>query len=393
MSAYGRLPLSIIRGEGAWVWDTQGKRYLDALGGIAVVALGHSNEAIAAAIGEQARTLLHCSNLYGIPSQESLGAALAEVSGMERAFFCNSGAEANEASIKIARLHGHAQSIEEPTIVVMSDAFHGRTLATLTATGNRKIQAGFEPLVSGFVRAPYGDLDALEKIAANSRNVVAVMLEPVQGEGGIKPAPQGYLSGIRQICDQNNWLMMVDEVQCGMGRTGRWFAWQHDDVKPDVMSLAKALGNGVPIGACLATGAAADLIQPGNHATTFGGNPLVCRAALTVIEQIKQHNLVERAGELGERIRSGLSEQIGSLPGVVEIRGKGLMIGIELDRPCAELVTAGVEAGVLINVTAGNVVRLLPPYILTDDEADEIVKRVAAIIRTLLTEKRPVTAA
>ncbi|MBX2884505.1 MAG: aspartate aminotransferase family protein [Granulosicoccus sp.] len=393
MASYGRLPISLTRGEGPWVWDTQGKRYLDGLGGIAVTALGHANEAIAAAIADQARALTHCSNLYEIPYQESLGDALCEISGMDKAFFCNSGAEANEAAIKIARLHGHQQGIENPTIVVMSDAFHGRTLATLTATGNRKIQAGFEPLVPGFVRAPFSDLEALEKIAENSRNIVAVMLEPIQGEGGIQTAMQGYLNGVRQLCDQHNWLMMADEIQTGMGRTGKWFACQQEDVQPDVMSVAKALGNGFPIGACLARGAAAELIQPGTHGTTFGGNPMACRVGLTVIEEMRNNNLVARAGELGERLRDGFTSSIGQLPGVVEIRGQGLMIGIELDRDCAELVKMALEAGVLINVTAGRVVRLLPPYILSDDEADELVGRVSGVVTALLKQEHETSTA
>lgn len=392
MASYGRLPISLTRGEGPWVWDTQGKRYLDGLGGIAVTALGHANEPIAAAISDQARSLTHCSNLYEIPFQESLGDALCEISGMDKAFFCNSGAEANEAAIKVARLHGHQQGIENPTIVVMSEAFHGRTLATLTATGNRKIQAGFEPLVPGFVRAPFSDLDALEKIAENSRNIVGVMLEPIQGEGGIRPAMQGYLTAVRQLCDQHNWLMIADEIQTGMGRTGKWFACHQENVLPDVMTVAKALGNGFPVGACLARGAAADLIQPGTHGTTFGGNPLACRVGLTVIEEIRKNNLVERAGELGTRLAEGFGGTIGKLPGVVEIRGKGLMLGIELDRDCTELVKMGLEAGVLINVTAGRVVRLLPPYIMSDEEADELVSRVSSIVTALLTKDQETSA-
>jgi len=383
MAAYGRLPLSLSRGEGAWVWDTQGRRYLDALGGIAVTALGHSNEAIAAAISDQARTLTHCSNLYEIPYQESLGDALCEIATMDKVFFCNSGAEANEAAIKIARLHGHHQGIENPSVVVMSEAFHGRTLATLTATGNRKIQAGFEPLVQGFARAPFGDIDALKKMAENSRDIVAVMLEPIQGEGGIRPARQGYLKEIRELCDQNNWLMIADEIQSGMGRTGKWFACQHENVTPDVMTVAKALGNGFPIGACLARGAAAELIQPGSHGTTFGGSPMACRVALTVIDEMKEHDLVERAGVLGERIRSRLAETL-TATGVVEIRGQGMMIGIELDRDCGELVAKGIEAGILINVAAARVVRLLPAYILSDDDVDELVTRVTSIINEFL---------
>lgn len=384
MSSYGRLPVAMSHGEGAWVWDTDGKRYLDALGGIAVVGIGHANKALSSALADQANTLLHTSNLYEIPVQEALGKALCGAAGMEKAFFCNSGAEANEACIKVARLHGAKNGIKDPVIVVMDNAFHGRTLATLTATGNRKIQAGFEPLVPGFVRVPFSDLEAVENLASKHRNIVGVMFEPIQGEGGITPAAQGYIKGVRDLCDQNNWLMIVDEIQTGIGRTGKWFAHQHEGVTPDVMAVAKALGNGVPIGACLANGAAAELIQPGSHGTTFGGNLLACRAGLTVIEEIDKHDLVNRAGILGDRIMEGFRSSIGSLSGVVSIRGKGLMIGIELDRDCAELVKVALEAGILINVTAGRVVRMLPPYILTDDEADEIVTRVSKIITEFL---------
>ncbi|MBX2823097.1 MAG: aspartate aminotransferase family protein [Gammaproteobacteria bacterium] len=384
MAAYGRLPLSLSRGEGVWVWDTQGKRYLDALGGIAVTALGHSNEAIAAAISDQARTLTHCSNLYEIPYQESLGDALCGIAAMDKVFFCNSGAEANEAAIKIARLHGHQRGIENPTVIVMSDSFHGRTLATLTATGNRKIQAGFEPLVPGFVRAPFSDIEALEKIAANNRDIVAVMLEPIQGEGGVNPASPGYLRAVRELCDRHNWLMLADEIQSGMGRTGKWFACQHENVTPDVMTVAKALGNGFPIGACMARGAAAELIQPGSHGTTFGGSPLACRVALTVIEEMKSRQLVERAGALGEKIRERLAQEIKPAASVVDIRGNGLMIGIELDRDCAELVAKGLDAGILLNVTAARVVRLLPAYIMSDEEVDELISRVSNLVNSFL---------
>ncbi len=380
MSSYGRLPVAIERGEGVWLWDVDGKKYLDAHGGIAVCALGHSNRPIAEAIADQATTLLHCSNYYTIPVQEQLGTELCEIAGMDKVFFCNSGAEANEACIKVARLHGRKAGIENPSIIVMDNAFHGRTLATLTATGNRKIQAGFEPLVPGFVRAPFSDLEALEKIAATNKNVAAVMFEPIQGEGGVNPAQQGYMSAVRELCDQNNWLMMVDEVQTGMGRTGKWFAHQHENVVPDVMAVAKALGNGVPIGACLAHGAAADLIQPGSHGTTFGGNPLACRAALSVIEQLKSGNLVARAGELGNRISERLKSKLENSPGVVSIRGRGLMIGIELDTPCGELMKMAMQEGVLITVTADSVARILPPYILSDAEADDLADRLGSMV-------------
>ena len=387
MSSYGRLPISMSHGEGVFVWDTDGKRYIDALGGIAVCALGHANAPLAAALADQAGKLLHTSNLYGIPVQEELGRELTAIAEMDNVFFCNSGAEANEACIKVARLHGNRKGIAEPAIVVMENSFHGRTLATLTATGNRNVQAGFEPLVPGFVRAPYSDLEALERIAQSNRNVVGVMLEPIQGEGGVQPAAQGYLKGVRDLCDQHDWLMIVDEIQTGMGRTGKWFAHQHEDIVPDVMALAKSLGNGVPIGACLAQGKAADLIQPGHHGSTFGGNFLACRAALSVIQQMQEHNLPARAAELGERMMDGFQKSIGADSGVVSIRGKGMMIGIELAHKCPELVTKGLEAGVLINVAAGNVVRLLPPYILTNDEADQIVDLVSGIINEFLTSK------
>lgn len=380
MSSYGRLPVAMQRGEGIWLWDVEGNKYLDAHGGIAVCALGHSNRPIAEALAEQATTLLHCSNYYTIPVQEQLGTELCEIAGMDKVFFCNSGAEANEASIKVARLHGRKAGIENPSIIVMDNAFHGRTLATLTATGNRKIQAGFEPLVPGFVRAPFSDIEALERIAASNKNIAAVMFEPIQGEGGVHPAQQGYMSAVRELCDQKNWLMMVDEVQTGMGRTGKWFAHQHENVVPDVMAVAKALGNGVPIGACVASGAAAELIQPGSHGTTFGGNPLACRAGLSVIEQMKANDLVARAGELGNRIAERLKRKLENSPGVISIRGRGLMIGIELDTPCGELMKMAMEDGLLITVAADSVVRILPPYILTDAEADELADRLGTLV-------------
>lgn len=391
MSSYGRLPVSMQRGEGVWLWDVDGNKYLDAHGGIAVCALGHGNRPLAEAIADQATNLLHCSNYYHIPVQEQLGAELCEIAGMDKVFFCNSGAEANEACIKVARLHGHKAGIENPAIIVMDNAFHGRTLATLTATGNRKIQAGFEPLVPGFVRAPFSDIDALERIAASNKNIAAVMFEPIQGEGGVNPAQQGYLSAVRELCDQNNWLMMVDEVQTGMGRTGKWFAHQHEPVVPDVMAVAKALGNGVPIGACIASGAAADLIQPGSHGTTFGGNPLACRAALSVIEQIKANDLVARAGELGERIAERLKQKLDNTPGVISIRGRGLMIGVELDEPCGPLMKMALENGLLITVTADSVARILPAYILSDAEADDLADRFGSVIVRFLEHSKAVT--
>ena len=384
MSSYQRLPVAFVRGEGVWLWDTEGRRYLDAVGGIAVCALGHAHPAVAEAVAEQAAVLVHTSNLFRIPLQERLAERLVALSGMDQAFFCNSGAEANEAAIKIARLLGHERGLEAPAIVVMEGAFHGRTLATLTATGDRKVQAGFEPLVQGFVRVPYGDLEALRAVGANRREIVAVLCEPIQGEGGVVMPPPGYLAGLREVCDRHGWLLMLDEVQTGMCRTGRWFAFQHEGVTPDVMTLAKSLGNGVPIGACLARGAAAGLIRPGKHASTFGGNPLACRAALAVLDLLEQGRLAERAAELGEALLERLRRALGDVPGVVEIRGRGLIIGVMLDRPCGELVERALGLGLLINVTAERVVRLLPPLILSDAEAVVLVERLGNVIREFL---------
>ena len=384
MSSYQRLPVAFVRGEGVWLWDTEGRRYLDAVGGIAVCALGHAHPAVTRAVAEQAAVLVHTSNLFRIPLQERLAERLVALSGMDQAFFCNSGAEANEAAIKIARLLGHERGLEAPAIVVMEGAFHGRTLATLTATGDRKVQAGFEPLVQGFVRVPYGDLEALRAVGANRREIVAVLCEPIQGEGGVVMPPPGFLAGLREVCDRHGWLLMLDEVQTGMCRTGRWFAFQHEGVTPDVMTLAKSLGNGVPIGACLARGAAAGLIRPGKHASTFGGNPLACRAALAVLDLLEQGRLAERAAELGEALLERLRRALGDVPGVVEIRGRGLIIGVMLDRPCGELVERALGIGLLINVTAERVVRLLPPLILSDTEAADLVERLGTVIREFL---------
>lgn len=381
MHTYARLPVAFTRGDGAWLWDTHGKRYLDAVGGIAVCALGHAHPAVTRAICEQAGTLIHTSNLYQITLQQELGDRLCAVAEMDRAFFCNSGAEALEAAIKLARLYGHQRDIQRPSIIVAEGSFHGRTLATLSATGNRKVQAGFEPLVQGFRRVPYDDLEAIRAVAAHVGDIVAVLVEPVLGEGGVMVPQDNYLKGLRELCDQHGWLLMLDEVQTGMCRTGRWFAHQYTDVKPDTMSLAKALGNGMPIGACLASGKAAELFQPGNHATTFGGNLLACRAALAVMDTMQTENLALRAATLGERILSALRQALTPLPWVKAVRGKGLMLGVELDRPCSELVTAALERGLLINVTAQSVVRLLPPLILTDEEADQIASTVIDLVK------------
>jgi len=385
MTNYAPLPIAFEKGEGCWLWDTAGKRYLDALSGIAVCGLGHAHPAVTEAICQQAGKLVHTSNIYSIAHQQALAEKLTALAGMERAFFSNSGAEANEAAIKIARLHGHSQGIKNPTIVVMEGSFHGRTLATLSATGNRKVQAGFEPLVSGFLRVPYNDLESITAVAKNNQDVVAVLVEPVQGEGGIQIPADDYLPGIRKLCDDNNWLMMLDEIQTGMGRTGKWFAYQaRNNATPDVMTLAKALGNGVPIGACLARGGAALTFQPGNHGSTYGGNPLVCRVALSVIETIENNKLCERAATLGHTLLSALSEQLADIEGVSEVRGQGLLLAIELDRPCAELVSLALDEGLLINVTAGNVVRLLPPLVMSDEQATELVDKLSALIKNYL---------
>ena len=387
MHNYAPLDVTFEKGEGTWLVDTNGKRYLDALSGIAVCGLGHAHPAVSEAICQQASQLVHTSNLYNIAHQQALAEKLTTLAGMERVFFSNSGAEANEAAIKIARLHGHNQGIEQPTIVVMEGSFHGRTLATLSATGNRKVQAGFEPLVSGFLRVPYNDLDAIAAVAKNNHNVVAVLVEPVQGEGGIQIPDADYLPGIRKLCDDNNWLMMLDEIQTGMGRSGHWFAHQHfDNAVPDVMTLAKALGNGVPIGACLARGAGADVFQPGNHGSTYGGNPLVCRVALSVIEAIEKDNLCVRAAILGDKLVADFTAQLANVDSVSEVRGQGLLLAIELDRPCAELVKLALDHGLLINVTAGNVVRLLPPLVMSDEEAAELVSKLSALIKVFLTK-------
>lgn len=384
MNTYARLPVAFSHGEGSWLFDTEGKRYLDALAGIAVSTLGHNHPTLVAAIAGQAAKVLHTSNLYRLPQQEELADKLAALSGMDEVFFCNSGCEANEAAIKLARFYGHQRGIDKPNIIVMEQAFHGRSLATLSATGNRKAQAGFEPLVSGFVRVPYDDLAAIRSVAESNQDVVAVMLEIIQGEGGIHLASSEFQRGLRQLCDEKGWLLICDEVQCGMARTGKWFGFQHAAIQPDVVSLAKGLGSGVPVGACLTAGKAAGLFGPGNHGSTFGGNPLATTAALTTIEVIERDGLRQRAEQIGLRIRSGMSQALAGVAGVVEIRGHGLMIGIELDRPCGELVGRALAAGLLINVTAESVVRLLPPLVFDEAEADELVVRLAPLIRQFL---------
>jgi acetylornithine/N-succinyldiaminopimelate aminotransferase len=384
MATYKRLPVTFVRGEGAWLWDTDGRRYLDALSGIAVCGLGHAHPAVREALCEQAGLLIHTSNLYQIAEQQALGEVLTAYSGMDRVFFANSGAEANEAAIKLARLHAHRKGVKEPGILVMEGSFHGRTLATLSATGNRKVQAGFEPLVQGFVRVPYDDMAAVETAAANRQNIAAILVEPIQGEGGINIPAAGYLPRLRALCDAHGWLLMLDEIQTGMGRTGLPFAHQHSGIQPDVMTLAKGLANGVPIGACLARGAAADVFGPGTHGSTFGGNPLACRAARTVIETLSREGLAGRAAAMGEDLLEGFRRRLEGRPEVVDIRGRGLMLGIELDRPCADLVPQGLAAGLLINVTAERVIRLLPPLILDEAQAELLLDGVADLVGTFL---------
>lgn len=384
MTTYKRLPVTFERGEGARLWDDQGRPYLDAIAGIAVCGLGHAHPEIRDALCDQAGSLLHTSNIYGIANQNRLGDRLCTLAAMDRVFFANSGAEANEAAIKIARLYGNKKGIKNPAIIVMDQSFHGRTLATLSATGNRKVQAGFEPLVQGFVRVPYNDIEAINEITHNNNSVVAVLVEPIQGEGGVNIPNVDYLNKIREVCDKNEWLMMLDEIQTGMGRTGQLFSHQHNNILPDVMTLAKGLGNGMPIGACLARGAAAEVFAPGNHGSTFGGNPLACRVALTVLDVIESQQLTERAGQLGERMRAGFQSKLGEQQGVLSIRISGLMIGIELDRPCVELVTRALDQGMLINVTADKVIRLLPPLIISDAECDQIIDGVCTLIDSFL---------
>jgi acetylornithine aminotransferase len=373
MNTYARLPVAFTHGEGSWLWDSNGKRYLDALAGIAVNTLGHAHPKFTAALNAQIGRLIHVSNVYQVREQEQLADKLCALSNMQEVFLCNSGCEANEAAIKLARMYGHNKGIEMPNIIVMEKAFHGRTLATLSATGSRKVQAGFEPLVKGFVRVPYNDLDAIRQVAERNHEVVAVLVEPIQGEGGIRTLDIHYLEQLRQICDQQGWLLMLDEVQCGLGRTGKWFAHQHTGILPDVMTLAKGLGSGVPIGACLAAGKAAGTFKPGNHGSTFGGNPLACTAALTTLEIMEHDKLLAHATAIGDFLMQGFRERFRQVPGVVSIRGQGLMIGIELNKPCGDLVRRALAHGLLTNVTADNVIRLLPALIFTQAEAQQLL--------------------
>ncbi len=384
MHTYGRLPMAMSHGQGCWVWDTDGKKYLDGLGGIAVNTLGHAHPKLVPALQEQIGRLIHTSNYYGAPLQEKLAAKLCELSGMSRVFFCNSGLEANEAALKIARKFGHDKGIDRPEVIVYEKAFHGRSIATLSATANPKIHAGFGPLVEGFVRVPLNDVSAIESAASEHPNVVAVFLEVIQGEGGVNPATPDYLRAIRRICDERGWLLMLDEVQCGIGRTGKWFAHQWAGIVPDVMPLAKGLGSGVPVGAVVCGPRAAEVLQPGNHGTTFGGNALAMRAGIETLRIMEEDHLLDNAAAVGSALRASLTRELAGLSGVVEIRGLGLMLGIELDRPCGELLGQAADAGLLISVTADRVVRLVPPLILSLAEAEQIATILGRLIRQFL---------
>jgi acetylornithine aminotransferase len=386
MNTYSRIPVAFTHGEGVWVWDQSGKKYLDALAGIAVNTLGHAHPGLVRSIAEQSSRLIHASNLYEIAEQERAAEKLAKISGMDSVFFCNSGCEANEAAIKLARLYGHGKGIENPAIIVMDKAFHGRTLATLSATGNKKVQVGFEPLVPGFVRVPLNDIEAVRRVASEDKSVVAVLVEPIQGEGGINLTTMQYLRDLREVCNRQGWFLMVDEVQCGLGRTGKWFVYQHAGIEPDVVLLAKGLASGVPIGACLARGAAASVFKPGTHGSTFGGNPLACAAALATLEAIEDEGLMKNAQTVGGLILSGLREGLQGVAGVTEIRGQGLMIGVELDRPCGELVKRALDRGLLINVTMDNVIRLLPPLVMKESEARQVLSILLPLVRDFLSQ-------
>ena len=387
MNTYGRLPFALSHGRGSRVWDTEGREYLDALGGIAVNTLGHAHPVLVAAIADQAGKLIHTSNYYQVPLQETLAAMLCERSGLASAFFCSTGLEANEAAIKIARKYGHDKGVARPEIIVCERAFHGRSLATLSATGNAKIQAGFGPLVEGFVRVPFNDAAAVREIAQTHPDVVAVLLEPVQGEGGINPARNDYLRELRAVCDEQGWLLMLDEVQCGIARTGKWFAYQWAGIQPDVMSLAKGLGSGVPVGALVVGERAKNVFGPGNHGSTFGGNPLAMRAAVETLKLIDSEGLMKNAETVGEHLRGALRSALAGVSGVVEVRGEGLMIGIELAQPCGVILTRAAEAGLLLSVTADSVIRLVPPLIFTTAEADEVVAKLVPLIKDFATEQ------
>jgi acetylornithine/N-succinyldiaminopimelate aminotransferase len=386
MNTYGRLPIALARGQGVRVWDVNGKQYLDALGGIAVNTLGHNHPKLVPALQDQIAKIIHSSNYYHVPNQERLAAKLVELSRMTNVFFCSTGLEANEAAIKLARKYGHDRGIERPEIVVYEKAFHGRSIATLSATGNDKVQKGFGPLVEGFIRVPLNDIEALKAATAGNKNVVAVFLETIQGEGGVNPMRIEYLQQVRLLCDQREWLLMIDEVQCGMGRTGKWFAHQWADIVPDVMPLAKGLGSGVPVGAVVAGPKAANIFQPGNHGTTFGGNPLAMRAGVETIRIMEEDGLLENAARVGAHLKGALARELGGLQGVTEIRGQGLMLGIELAKPCGVLTQRAADKGLLISVTADNVIRMVPSLILSEAEADEIVAILAPLVREFLRE-------
>ncbi len=386
MNTYSRLPIAMSHGRGCWLWDTEGRKYLDGLGGIAVNTLGHAHPKLVPALQDQIGKLIHSSNYYEVPLQEQLAAKLCEISGLEAAFFCNSGLEANEGALKIARKFGHDKGIDRPEIIVYEKAFHGRSIATLSATGNPKVQKGFEPLVEGFVRVPLNDLAAIEEVARSHPNVVAVFLETIQGEGGINASRWDYLQGLRRVCDERDWLLMLDEVQCGIGRTGKWFAHQWAGIKPDVMPLAKGLGSGVPIGAIVVGPRAVNVLGPGNHGTTFGGNPLAMRAGVETLRIMEEDGLLAHAAAVGELLRAGLARELAGLSGVKEMRGAGLMIGIELDRPCGVLLGRAAAAGLLISVTADSVIRLVPPLILSANEAEQIVALLCPLVKSFLAE-------
>jgi acetylornithine/N-succinyldiaminopimelate aminotransferase len=387
MKTYGRLPIALSHGKGCWVWDTEGKKYLDGLGGIAVNTLGHAHPKLVPALTDQIGKMIHCSNYYLVPLQEQLATKLTELSGLTNAFFCSTGLEANEAALKIARKYGHDKGIERPEIIVYEAAFHGRSIATLSATGNPKVQAGFGPLVEGFVRVPLNDVAAIEQVAKTNKNVVAVFLEVIQGEGGVRPTTVEYLKAVRRVCDENGWLLMLDEVQCGMGRTGKWFAHQWAGIQPDVMPLAKGLGSGVPVGAVVCGPKAANVLGPGNHGTTFGGNPLAMRAGVETLRIMEEERLLDNAAKVGAVLKSGLEAALAGVKGVREVRGQGLMLGIELERPCGEILARAAQAGLMLSVTADRVIRLVPALILSEDEAKQIVAILVPVIKAFLDEK------
>ena len=388
MNTYGRLPIAMSHGQGIWVWDTEGRKYLDALGGVAVNTLGHAHPKLVPALQEQIAQLIHCSNYYHVPNQEVLGAKLAELSGLSNAFFCSTGLEANECALKLARKFGHDKGIERPEIVVYEHAFHGRSIATLSATGNAKVQKGFAPLTEGFIRVPLNDIEALKKATEGNPNVVAVFMETIQGEAGIVPMGLEYLRQVRALCDQQDWLMMIDEVQCGMGRTGKWFAHQWAGIKPDVMPLAKGLGSGVPIGAVVAGPRAAEIFQPGNHGSTFGGNPLATRAGVETIRIMEEEGIVENAARVGDHLKQSLQAALAGVDGVVEVRGHGLMLGIALDRSCGDMMALCAKAGLLVSVQADTVVRLVPPLIITEAECDQLVALLLPVLKDFLSQGR-----